>query len=216
MRFAAEHVLVMAKAPVPGRVKTRLCPPLCPDQAAEIAAAALADTLAAVASCGARRRIVALDGPPGPWLPPRFEVIPQHGDRFDARLANAWVTAGGPGVQIGMDTPQVTASELDDALTLLDERERPAVLGPAYDGGWWLIGWRRADPWAVFRGVPMSTDRTGSLQARRLRRLGLQLRRVASARDIDTAEDLAAVSHRHPGLRTSQLATRLGVVQAVA
>ena len=48
MRFATEHVLVMAKAPVPGRVKTRLCPPLTPDEAAEIAAAALADTLAAV------------------------------------------------------------------------------------------------------------------------------------------------------------------------
>jgi uncharacterized protein len=216
MRFATEHVLVMAKAPMPGRVKTRLCPPLTPDEAADIATAALADTLAAVASCGARRSIIALDGPPGPWLPPGFEVIPQHGDGFDARLANAWVAAAGPGVQIGMDTPQVTAGDLNNALSLLDEGGRPAVLGPALDGGWWLIGWRNADPWAVFRGVPMSTYHTGAIQARRLQRLGLLLRTVAPARDIDTADDLAAVADRHPGLRTSQLATRLGVVRAVA
>ena len=69
------HVLVMAKAPVPGRVKTRLCPPCTPDEAAAITEAALADTLAAVARCGAGRRIIALDGAPGPWLPARFEVI---------------------------------------------------------------------------------------------------------------------------------------------
>ena len=216
MRFGTEHVLVMAKAPIPGRVKTRLCPPLTPREAADIAAAALADTLAAVASCGTRRRIVALDGAPGPWLPPGFEVIPQGGDGFDARLANAWVAAAGPGVQIGMDTPQVTATDLNDALSLLDEGGRPAVLGPALDGGWWLIGWRAADPWAVFRGVPMSTDRTGSVQARRLRRLGLELRTVAPARDIDTADDLAAIAERHPGLHTSQLAAELGLARRVA
>ena len=143
-------------------------------------------------------------------------MIPQHGDGFDARLANAWAAAAGPGVQIGMDTPQVSAGDLDDALSLLDEGERPAVLGPALDGGWWLIGWRKADPWAVFRGVPMSTDHTGTVQARRLRRLGLQLEVVAATRDIDTADDLAAVAEQHPGLRTSQLASRLGAARAVA
>ena len=106
----------MAKAPLPGRVKTRLCPPLTSQQAAEVAASALADTLAAVGACGADRRIVALDGPPGDWLPAGFEVIPQRGDGLAARLQAAWRDAAGPGLQIGMDTPQVTAELLDDAL----------------------------------------------------------------------------------------------------
>ena len=71
------HVLVMAKSPVPGRVKTRLCPPCTPAEAAALAEAALADTLEAVAACGAGRRILALDGAPGPWLPAGFEVVAQ-------------------------------------------------------------------------------------------------------------------------------------------
>ena len=95
-------------------------------EAAALAEAALADTLDAVAACGAGRRIVALDGAPGPWLPAGFEVVPQVDGPFDRRLAAAWAAAGGPGVQIGMDTPQVTAALLDDALAGLDDpRRRP-------------------------------------------------------------------------------------------
>ena len=103
-------LLVMAKAPVAGRVKTRLCPPLTPLQAAAVAEAALADTLAAVAGCGASRKVVALAGEPGPWLPPGFEVVAQRGVGLASRLVHAWADVGGPGVQIGMDTPQVTAT----------------------------------------------------------------------------------------------------------
>src|SRR5215213_8649771 len=91
------HVLVVAKAPEPGRSKTRLCPPCSPQEAAAIAEAALADTLEAVAACGVDRRVLALDGPPGPWLPPGFEVIPQVSGSLDVRLCEAWMTAGGPG-----------------------------------------------------------------------------------------------------------------------
>ena len=84
------HVLVLAKAPLAGKVKTRLCPPYTIEEAAAIAEAALADTLEAVARCQADREVIALDGPPGPWLPPGFELLAQRGQRFDARLANAW------------------------------------------------------------------------------------------------------------------------------
>lgn len=96
----------MAKAPVRGRVKTRLCPPYTPEEAARLAEAALADTLDAVAGCGVSRRILALDGEPGSWLPAGFEVVRQAAGAFDERLAAAWDAARGPGVQIGMDTPQ--------------------------------------------------------------------------------------------------------------
>ena len=90
------HVLVVAKSPVAGRVKTRLCPPCTPAEAAALAEAALADTLTAAAACGAARRLVALDGPAGPWLPEGFEVFAQCQGGLDRRLAHAWAVATSP------------------------------------------------------------------------------------------------------------------------
>lgn len=203
------HVLVMAKAPVPGRVKTRLCPPCTPAEAAAIAEAALADTLDAVARCGAGRRIVALDGAPGPWLPPGFEVIPQVEGGLDRRLAAAWSAAGGAGVQIGMDTPQVTADLLDDSLASLDDTS--AALGLAVDGGWWAIALRRPDP-RVFTGIPMSTARTGVVQGARLRRLGLSVTALPALVDLDTVADLPAVTASGSAIRTAAQARRIGML----
>jgi len=203
------HVLVMAKSPVAGRVKTRLCPPCTSQEAAELAEAALADTLDAVAACGASRRIVALDGAPGPWLPAGFEVIPQVTGTFDRRLAAAWASAGGPGVQIGMDTPQVTAGLLDDALAALDTST--AALGLAVDGGWWAIGLRRPDA-AVFLDVPMSTNGTGAAQLARLRQLGHAVTPLPALVDLDTIDDLHAVVESGSAIRTAALARTLSVI----
>jgi len=198
--------LVMAKAPVAGRVKTRLCPPLSPDEAAAVAEAALADTLDAVSCCGADRLVVALEGVPGPWLPAGFEVVAQRGRGLDERLAAAWHDSGGPGVQVGMDTPQLQAADLDDALALLDGHD--AALGPAEDGGWWALALRQPGP-ACFLGVPMSTGTTGRAQHQRLVELGLSVAALPTLRDIDDAGDLAAVAAAHPHLRTSITAGRL-------
>lgn len=203
------HVLVMAKAPVPGRVKTRLCPPCKPAEAAALAEAALADTLEAVAACGAGRRILALEGAPGPWLPPGFEVVAQCRGSFNRRLTHAWAAAGGPGVQIGMDTPQVTAADLDHALGTLDTSG--AALGHAADGGWWAIALHRPDP-AVFRGLPMSTARTGRAQETRLRSLGLDVALLPTFVDLDTIDDLAAVVAAGPDTHTARMARLLGPV----
>ncbi len=203
------HVLVVAKEPVPGRVKTRLCPPLDPSEAARVAEAALADTLDAVARCNADRRVVALDGTPGPWLPGGFEVVPQVRGTLGARLAAAWSHVGGPGVQIGMDTPQVTSSMLDQALgQLVDGGPHTALLGAAEDGGWWALGLRR---WwrGVFDGVPMSTAHTGARQAERLRTLGLTVTMLPRLRDIDTAADAVAVAAEAPDTRTAGLVRSL-------
>jgi len=178
-----------------------------------VAEAALADTLAAVARCSAPRKVLALDGRPGPWLPPGFDVIPQRGHDFNQRLANAWNDAGGAGIQIGMDTPQVSASELDALLAGLDRSD--AVLGHAVDGGWWVIGWRAADPAAMFRGIPMSTPETGRAQEHRIRALGLRLQRAAPKRDIDSIDDLRIVARHHPLLRTARIARSLARPGAV-
>ena len=206
------HVLVMAKAPVAGRVKTRLCPPCTPEQAAAVAEASLADTLDAVGRSHAGRRIVALDGEPGPWLPPGFDLIPQQGATFAERLANAWDATGGPGLQIGMDTPQLTAVDLDGALAALEAFGTDAVLGPAGDGGWWAIGLRRPN-WRVFTGVPMSTPFTGRLQRHRLVSLGLAVRDLETLTDVDTFATAVAVAAHAPAGRFAR-AVR-GVAAAV-
>ena len=207
--ITGRHVLVMAKSPVPGRVKTRLCPPCTPGEAAALAEAALADTLEAVVACGADRRIVALDGAPGPWLPPGFEVVPQVAGTFDRRLAGAWTAAGGPGMQIGMDTPQVTPDLLDQGLAALDTAG--AALGPALDGGWWAIALQAPDP-RVFLDIPMSTSATGAAQLARLQDLGLAVAVLPTLVDLDTIDDLPAVTESGSAIRTAALARTLGVI----
>ncbi len=194
------NLLVMAKAPVPGRVKTRLCPPCSPEGAARLAEAALSDSLAAALQAGADRCVVALEGEPGEWLPPGVEVVAQRGDRFDVRLANAWSDVGGPGLQIGMDTPQVTGGLLAEALARLREPDVDAVLGDAVDGGWWAIGLRSARP-GVFEGVPMSQPGTAVAQRDRLRALGLRVRSLPRLRDVDTFADARAVAALVTGSR---------------
>ena len=221
--MSGAHVLVMAKAPVAGRVKTRLCPLFSPEEAAAVAEAALADTLAAVGACRADRKIIALDGRPGPWLPEGFDVVPQTGRGLALRIANAWAATspatGGWGIQIGMDTPQVTASELDDLLGVLvsPPSQRPgrtALLGPAFDGGWWVIGLTGTDPRRVFDGVEMSTPHAGGAQLSRLRALGLDVSVVQERRDIDTVADLAAVAEAHPHLHTASTWRRWATSEA--
>ncbi|WP_327370513.1 TIGR04282 family arsenosugar biosynthesis glycosyltransferase [Streptomyces sp. NBC_01217] len=185
-------LLVIAKEPRPGRVKTRLTPPFTPEEAAELAEAALADTLRTVAAAPASRRILVLDGAPGPWLPPGFDVVPQCSGGLDERLADAFARCTGPALLIGMDTPQVTPEMLTVDFTRCD-----AYFGPAEDGGFWALGLARPDP-ALLRGVPMSTPVTGVVQRERLVAAGLRVRDLPYLRDVDTAADAHAVASLAP------------------
>lgn len=190
-------IVVIAKAPRAGRTKTRLCPPCRPDEAAQLARAALCDTLAAVAAAPARRRLLALEGEVGRWLPDGFEVGRQRGTGLGDRLAHALGAAGGPAIVVGMDTPQLTPELLESAAARLVEPGMGAVLGAALDGGYWTIGLRRPDP-AVFRGVPMSSRHTCSAQRERLRQLGLSWAELPELRDVDTIVDAHAVAATAP------------------
>lgn len=194
-------LLVIAKEPRPGRVKTRLTPPFTPEEAAALAEAALADTLDAVARTPARRRVLVLDGAPGPWLPDGVEVVPQSAGGLDERLAAAFAGCDGPALLIGMDTPQVTP----DLLTV-DFADCDAYFGPAEDGGFWALGLADPDP-GLLRGVPMSTPDTGAAQRRRLARL--RVRDLPLLRDVDTAYDAAVVAGAAPGGRFAALLARL-------
>jgi rSAM/selenodomain-associated transferase 1 len=191
-------LVVIAKSPQPGRSKTRLCPPCTPAQAAMLAEAALRDTLAALAAAPARRRVLALDGEPGPWLPRGFEVLEQRGDGLGERLGHALEEAGGLGMVVGMDTPQLSPALLAHAARALRRPGTDAVLGPALDGGYWTIGLKDPDP-AVFEGVPMSSSRTCDAQRRRLAELGLRVAMLPWLRDVDTIEDACAVARACPG-----------------
>jgi rSAM/selenodomain-associated transferase 1 len=189
-------LVVIAKAPVPGRSKTRLSPPCTPSEAAELAAAALADTLAVVSAVPARRRLLALDGEPN-GVPACFDVVAQHGSGLGERLAHALCAAEGPALVLGMDTPQLTPPALLRAAERLARGDVDAVLGPALDGGYWTIGLRAPDP-AVFEGVPMSSARTCTAQASRLRQLDLRVGALPRMRDVDDIDDARAVARLAP------------------
>jgi uncharacterized protein len=189
-------LLVIAKEPVAGRVKTRLCPPCTPEQAARLARAALEDTLAACD--GAGRRVLVLDGRPGPWLPPGWEVIPQRGSDLAVRLAAAFEDVGGPALLIGMDTPQVSPALIRAGLDALADHD--AAFGPATDGGYWAIGLREPDP-HVFAGVPMSRVYTGAIQRARLEALGLRTQELPDLRDVDDIFAARAVAGGAPETR---------------
>ena len=203
---SATTLLVLAKQPVPGRVKTRLVPPCTHEQAAALAEAALTDTLHTVLKVPARRRVLVLDGRPGPWLPPGFDVVPQCTGPLDERLASAFAAVHGPALLIGMDTPQVAPSLLS-----VDWRTADAVFGPAADGGFWALGLRVPDP-ALLRGVPMSTSRTGAIQRARLLAAGLRVAALPQLRDVDTAADAVAVARLAPRSRFAARARELAPV----
>lgn len=204
---------VIAKAPVAGRCKTRLSPPLSIEEAAALAAAALTDTLEAVASTDAARKVLILDGAPGPWLPDAIEVIPQRGGGLDERLANAFADLAGPALIIGMDTPQVRPQILDTALGHL--RTADAVLGPAADGGYWAIGLRRSGPRALL-GVPMSAAHTLRAQRARLHALGLRVAELPRLCDVDTFADALAVARVAPLTRFADAVAATGTGTAAS
>ncbi len=210
----AVQLVVLAKSPHPGRVKTRLCPPYTPTQAADLAAAAIYDTLAAVLATPVARRVLALDGDPGAWLPAGVEVIGQRGDGLDERLAaafaDAWAGAALPTLLIGMDTPQVTPALLTAAAEALLATPGAAVLGSAGDGGWWALGLPRPDD-RLLLGVPTSTARTGALQRERLVAAGLAPVELPELTDVDTAASAREVAAAAPN---SAFATALAAADS--
>jgi uncharacterized protein len=211
---APAALIVLAKAPEPGRVKTRLCPPATRVQAAEIAAASLLDTLGAVTGVPDTEPVVALTGrltraaraaELGAALR-GVSVRRQRGDGLGRRIAAAHADAAAllPGratFQIGMDTPQVHARLLADCVDRLRAPDTDAVLGPAADGGWWALGLRDPAAAVLVADVPTSRDDTGERTLRALRAGGLRVALLPELTDVDTAADAVAVARAVPGGR---------------
>jgi rSAM/selenodomain-associated transferase 1 len=189
------QLIVLAKTPVPGKVKTRLCPPCTPRQAAEVAAAALADTLDTVSATPAAARTLVVEGDLP--APPGWSRLGQRGGPLGERLTHAYADSlipGVPSLLIGMDTPQLTPALLAEAGHQLGTDGLDAVLGYAEDGGWWALGLSDPVHASVLRDVPMSTSETGALTRAALESRGLRVGRLAVLRDVDTAADARAVA----------------------
>ncbi|HEX6444718.1 MAG TPA: TIGR04282 family arsenosugar biosynthesis glycosyltransferase [Streptosporangiales bacterium] len=202
------RVIVLAKRPVAGRVKTRLTPPYPPELAASLAAAALDDTLRAVSAAPVLARTLAFDGRPDGWLRPGYEHVRQRGDeladRLTAAFADAYARRPLPALLVGMDTPQLRPALLAAAARTLLGAATDAVLGPATDGGYWLAGLRRPHPRA-FAGVPMSTSWTHAAQHARFERLGLRTALLPRLTDVDDAATAAAVAAAAPDTAFARL-----------
>jgi uncharacterized protein len=206
---AGPSILVLAKSPEPGRVKTRLCPPLTPGQAADLAAAALIDSIAAAAGVPGARPVAVLTGMleraarRAALIDALREVtvVPQRGDSLGERIAAAHRdgAAGRRTLQIGMDTPQVDPAMLAAADEALTTRGTDAVLGPAPDGGWWALGLRNPAHAELIVDVPTSRDDTGERTLAALRAGGLRVALLPEVSDVDTAGDAAAVAAAAPG-----------------
>ena len=216
-------VLVVAKAPEPGRAKTRLAATVGDRVAADIAAAALLDTLDAVAAAPVAARVVAftgdLDAAAGAeeirQRLASFTVIEQRGDGFADRLANAHADAadragGHPVLQIGMDTPQVSAELLAACARRL--LAAPAVLGLACDGGWWVLGVRTPVAAECLRTVPMSQPDTGELTLKALHDSGIDVALVDRLADFDFVDDVEVVRDAcGPGSRFARVTRAAGL-----
>lgn len=205
--------LVVAKSPVVGNVKTRLGREVGMERAADLAAAALLDTVATCAAAfGASRCHLALDGvlahgqladellqATADWA-----VHPQRGSGLAERLVQAHEDAaafsGASTVQVGMDTPHLEAGSLLRASSLLVGPD-DAVLGPAYDGGWWLLGVGGPHLLAHLDEVPMSTPETGAQTRDALLRAGARLSEIETLRDVDEMADAASVAVAAPATR---------------
>ena len=197
---------MFARRPQPGRVKTRLSPPLPPEAAAALYEASLRDVLALAArergqveicydAAGSARAAEA-------WFAEQFPLVPlsrQSSGDLGARLESAFARSFGEGAErvvvLGSDVPTLPESALSAAFDHLREDEGgEVVLGPAADGGYYLVGLRRA-AWpaaaVLFRAIPWSGEEVLKLTGQRAASAGLAVRLLPGWYDIDRLEDLA-------------------------
>jgi uncharacterized protein len=192
---------IMTKAPQPGKVKTRLTPPLSPVEAAELNACFLRDLSHSIhlATNQARACGVAIYTPIGHEsvyeniLPPDFLLIPQRGESFGSRLNFATADLLAAGFEsvclINSDSPTVPAATFAEAANELGQTGDKVVLGPSNDGGYYLIGLKQVHE-RVFEDIEWSTERVFEQTIERVKELGLRLHLLASGLDVDDETSL--------------------------
>ena len=198
-------LVIFAKAPIPGQVKTRLCPPLTPDEAASLHGSFVIDMLERTKVAVAKLKLPFdryLACAPSSALVffqimeerQGVKLIDQIGDDLGARMSQAFAAMFARGYQrvliVGTDVPSLPLDHYKQTLTLLESHD--LVLGPALDGGYYLIGLKRAAP-DLFVGMPWSTERVLEMTREKATTLGLKTALIAPWRDVDTIEDVQAL-----------------------
>ncbi len=204
------QLVVIAQEPRPETMDGRLSPPWTLAQAAAVREASLADTLETVAATTASRRVLALEGEPGPWLPAGFDVVlPRRGSLGNllfGAFEDCFHVSDEPVVLLGMDTPQVTPDHLLTAQMLLDT-SADAVVGATPGGGTWMIGLSHLHPGA-FSGVPASDDDTAEDQIERLRASDYRVAVAEVLRDLVGVDDAVALAAELPDSRLAAAVDR--------
>lgn len=195
-----DSLIVFAKEPLSGAVKTRLTPPLPPDEAAILYTAFVRDTCATIAAAAepGDRRVLAAAGEIGPVLrriaeEHGFETASQEGADLGARMAHALgvelARGAGTVVLVGSDSPTLPLAEVRAARRQLAASSPLAVLGPARDGGYWLVGASGRVP-DIFAKIPWSTPDVLPATIERARERGVELALLEAWYDVDDAADL--------------------------
>jgi rSAM/selenodomain-associated transferase 1 len=189
----------MTKAPRAGRVKTRLQPPLTAGEAAQLNICFLRDIAAAIVRAGAESKGLGVFTPVGSEndyvdvLPSDFALIPQRGDSFGERLMNAATDLLRVGFEscclINSDSPTVTADVFRQAVVELQGADNRIVVGPSEDGGYYLIGMRKAYR-RLFEDIDWSTERVFTQTLERATELTLSVYVLPKFYDIDDAKGL--------------------------
>lgn len=190
-------IAIMAKAPRAGQVKTRLCPPLTSEQAAALYGCFLADKIAQIRTLRAARPAIAFtpedERKAFEALAPGFLLVPQRGPDLGSRLLGSLTEllrdGAAAAVAVDSDTPTLPTAFLQQAIDRLVTGRTDVVLGPTEDGGYYLIGMRRAHP-ELFSGIPWSTPRVLSETLIRARAAGLDTACLPPWFDVDTPDDL--------------------------
>jgi len=191
-------VAIMAKVPIPGAVKTRLCPPLHPDEAATLAGCFLQDRVDQLAALPQGEPMVAFT-PPGEaaavrrLVPPPIRLIPQSGEDLGARLDRVLTDLLAEGytgaIAVDADSPTLPSAYLEAACRHLEEGRADVVVGPSEDGGYYLIGLRQPAP-ALFRTMAWSTPAVLPETLARVGEARLRLHLLPAWFDVDRGADL--------------------------
>jgi hypothetical protein len=199
---ARSAVAIMAKAPRPGEVKTRLCPPLSQGAAAQLYQCFLLDKFAQVNALQRATPVVSYSPADSRSIfealaPAHFLLIPQRGDDLGARIVSTFEQLFRQGytrvMVIDSDTPTLPAAYLDRALILIAKGENDVVLGPTEDGGYYLIGLRQTYA-ALFERMPWSTSEVFPETRRRSAQYGLTVACTDYWYDVDTPDDLTRLT----------------------
>ena len=200
-----ELLVVVAKEPVPGQVKTRLFPHLSPPEAAILYRNFLCDTLAEMAAIPGIDVAIAFTPAEAektflPIADGFFKLFPQWGTDLGERLCNIFAEKLREGYEavsiINSDSPDLPKKMVQDSFRLLGSGRAEVVFGPCDDGGYYLVGMKKVFP-ELFTGIPWSTDRVLSLSLEKARRIGVRPKLLSPWKDIDTYEELVTFYRKY-------------------